>query len=67
MECNPSGSCWCMKLPYRLEIEGDECLGPIELVNEIKSKYNLTYNNFLYIELHINHLLFLFILIHLNK
>ena len=42
MECNPSGSCWCMKLPYRLEIEGDECLGPIELVNEIKSKYNLT-------------------------
>ena len=41
-ECNPSGSCWCMKIPYKMEITGDECLEPVELINEIKKKYNLT-------------------------
>ena len=42
MECNPSGSCWCMEIPYGIEIKGDECLEPEELINEIKRKYNLT-------------------------
>ena len=41
-DCNPTGSCWCMKIPYRLEIKGDECLGPIELLNEIKNNFDLT-------------------------
>ena len=40
-ECNPSGSCWCMKIPYKIEIEGNECLPPEELVDRIKIKYNL--------------------------
>ena len=33
-ECNPTGSCWCMKIPYKIEITGDECLEPIQLINE---------------------------------
>ena len=41
MECNPTGSCWCMDIPYKLEIKGDKCLEPQELLDEIKSKYNL--------------------------
>ena len=41
MECNPTGSCWCMDIPYKLEIKGDKCLEPLELLDEIKSKYNL--------------------------
>ncbi len=41
MECNPSGSCWCMNIPYKLEVSGDKCLEPEELIDEIKKKYNL--------------------------
>ena len=41
MECNPTGSCWCMDIPYKLEIKGNKCLEPQELLDEIKSKYNL--------------------------
>ena len=35
-ECNPTGSCWCMDIPYKIEIGGDECLEPVDLINEIK-------------------------------
>ncbi len=41
MKCNPSGSCWCMNIPYKLEVAGDECLEPEDLINEVKKKYNL--------------------------
>ena len=41
-ECNPTGNCWCKKIPYKLEVSGDECLEPEVLINEIKNKYNLT-------------------------
>ena len=41
MGCSPTGSCWCMDKPYKLEIKGDKCLEPQELLDEIKSKYNL--------------------------
>ena len=37
-ECNPTGSCWCMDIPYKIEIGGDECLEPVDLINEIKKK-----------------------------
>ena len=40
-DCNPTGSCWCMDIPYKLEIKGNKCLEPQELLDEIKSKYNL--------------------------
>ena len=39
--CNPTGSCWCMKIPYGLEIRGEECLSPEDLINEIKKKHDL--------------------------
>jgi hypothetical protein len=41
-KCNPKGNCWCKKIPYRIEVGGDECLEPETLINEIKKKYNLT-------------------------
>ena len=41
-KCNPTGNCWCKKIPYKLEVSGDECLEPEVLINEIKNKYNLT-------------------------
>ena len=41
-KCNPMGNCWCKKIPYKLEVSGDECLEPEVLINEIKNKYNLT-------------------------
>lgn len=40
-KCNPSGSCWCMDIPYKIEIESDTCLNPNELIEKIKQKYNL--------------------------
>jgi hypothetical protein len=30
-----------MDIPYKLEIKGNKCLEPQELLDEIKSKYNL--------------------------
>ena len=39
-KCNPTGNCWCKKIPYKLEVSGDECLEPEVLINEIKNKYN---------------------------
>ena len=41
-KCNPTGSCWCMDIPYKIEMGGEECLEPVDLINEIKKKYNLT-------------------------
>ena len=41
INCNPSGSCWCMDIPYKIEIMGDTCLSPNELMERIKHKYNL--------------------------
>lgn len=42
MGCSPTGSCWCMDIPYKLEVKGNKCLEPQELLGEIKNKYNLT-------------------------
>ena len=41
MGCSPTGSCWCMDIPYKLEVKGNKCLEPQELLGEIKNKYNL--------------------------
>tara|TARA_R100000008_G_C3437889_1_gene92910 strand:+ start:357 stop:506 length:150 start_codon:yes stop_codon:yes gene_type:complete len=30
-----------MNIPYKLEVSGDKCLEPEELIDEIKKKYNL--------------------------
>ena len=40
-ECNPTGSCWCMRIPYKMELSGSECLSPNDLITEIKKKYKL--------------------------
>ncbi len=40
-KCNPTGSCWCMDIPYKIEIESDKCLEPEELIEKIKIKYKL--------------------------
>ena len=41
LKCKPNGDCWCMDIPYKLEIKGDKCLTPKDLINEIKKQYHL--------------------------
>tara|TARA_B100001094_G_scaffold316577_1_gene357989 strand:+ start:4794 stop:4997 length:204 start_codon:yes stop_codon:yes gene_type:complete len=40
-KCKPNGNCWCMDIPYKLEVRGDKCLSPKDLFSEIKKEYNL--------------------------
>tara|TARA_R100000008_G_C3554039_1_gene152154 strand:+ start:401 stop:595 length:195 start_codon:yes stop_codon:yes gene_type:complete len=41
-KCNPTGNCWCKKIPYKIEVSGDECFEPEALIDEIKKRYKLT-------------------------
>jgi len=41
-KCAPSGSCWCMDVPYTLKVEGDKCLKPKDFLEKIKKEYNLS-------------------------
>ena len=39
-KCKPNGDCWCMDIPYKIEVKGDKCLTPKNLLGEINKLKN---------------------------
>tara|TARA_B100000519_G_scaffold39807_1_gene29492 strand:+ start:1473 stop:1703 length:231 start_codon:yes stop_codon:yes gene_type:complete len=41
-DCNPSGDCWCKKMPNVVPISGSECMSPTKLKKLIKEENEKT-------------------------
>ena len=41
-DCNPSGDCWCKKMPNVVPISGSECVSPTKLKKLIEEENEKT-------------------------